>query len=481
MSKVHKAVMYSMSSRYIGRVINLISIVLIARMLTPDELGIYAIAATIVLISGEFKSFGAGSYLIREKELDQALIRNALGLSILISWGVGFALILSSEYISHYFGKGDLEGLFLILSIAFFFSPHISIGKSLMSREFEFRRIFIIEVSSQIAQLSSAIILILFGFSYFALAWSGAICYAVELLAVILLRTEGFVVIPQFNDVKKLAKFGVFVTTASVFRKVSENFPDLIIGKVGSSAEVAFFSRGAGFLNFLTATVESGIRPVVTPFLAEKKRLGQNQGDAYLLASKFLGALIVPVLAVAGYASETVIEFFFGDQWGRSVALVTILSVWSIIRSFYILSPAFLIMAGHEKTLFYKDLCILILTGLAIYHLYPFGLESIAKGLVGVAFIEYVVVSAILKLLDIDLNKQLLSVSSNVLVAAICLASAAAIDFIVDFNEMPPVVVLSILLPSMVLAWITSLALIKHPLYCELKITLAKVMQKYNA
>lgn len=478
MSKIHKALALSISSRYIGRVINLISIALIARLLTPAELGVFAIAATVILIAGEFKSFGAGSYLIREKVLDSSVIKNALGLSILISWGVGLLLVFSSSFIADYYEMEDLAKLFQILSITFFLSPFISIGKSLMSRDFQFGKIFIVETSSQVAQFATVIILILAGYSYFSLAWSMVVCFSVELAAVILLRTTDFEIIPRFNNIKQLAKFGVYVTIASVFRKVSENFPDLIIGKVGNPSEVAFFSRGAGFLNFLTVTIESGVRPVISPFLAEKKRLGQDQGEAYLLASKLLGVTIIPALAVAGYVSGPVIELFFGDQWNRSADLVTILSFWAIIRSFYILSPAFFVMAGHEKILFWKDFFILVVTGFIIYTLYPLGLESIAKGLIGVAFFEYIVISIILKILDISLEKQILSVLPNLFVAIICLASTALIDLFVGFDGIPSLSVIAILVPSMFIVWFASLALVRHPLYDELKIIFSKIKQK---
>ena len=74
-----------------------------ARLLTPDELGVYAIAGAVVLIASELKLMGTTSYLIREKELTEAKVRSGVGLSIIFSWGLGFSLAASSNYLSLFF------------------------------------------------------------------------------------------------------------------------------------------------------------------------------------------------------------------------------------------------------------------------------------------------------------------------------------------------------------------------------------------
>lgn len=67
MNKVRQALIYASISKYVTKILALISIVIVARILTPTELGVYAIAGALVLIAGELKTFGAGGYLIRQK------------------------------------------------------------------------------------------------------------------------------------------------------------------------------------------------------------------------------------------------------------------------------------------------------------------------------------------------------------------------------------------------------------------------------
>src|SRR5690554_7299878 len=97
-SSIRRAVLYSSVTRYSMRFMGLFSTMIIARLLTPEEIGTFAIASAIVMVMSEFRLLGAGAYLVREQELTEEKIRSATGLTVLISWGLG--LLRSEEHTS---------------------------------------------------------------------------------------------------------------------------------------------------------------------------------------------------------------------------------------------------------------------------------------------------------------------------------------------------------------------------------------------
>lgn len=479
MSKVYKALGYSLFSKYINRALGLASVVLIARMLSPEELGVFAIAGTITLITGELKSFGAGNFLIRQATIDKSTVRRALGLSMLLAWSAGFALILSSWALGTYYNKVGLTELIQVLALGFFLSPFIGIGKALMSRDFEFKNIFYSETSSQIAQLASVFLFIRLDYSYMSLAYSAFIGLVVEFTIVCICKPNRFSLVPLFRELNVIAKFGVYVTLSNLFQKISVNVPDLVIGKSGTSAEVAFFSRGLGFLSFLTMTINSGIQPVIGPYFANKHRTTDQLNASYLIASTLMSAMTVPALAVAGYASGPVINLFFGDQWAPSAVLVSILCYWSILRFFTTLSPLLLITTGHEKVLFYKELVILSVTALIVYFLYPYGLNMIAKGMVGAGFLDLAVTILILRIfVRISVKSQLLNLVPNIFLSIICVGWTWCLDMLIDFDNRTSLFCITILGPTTMVVWLMSLYLIKHPFRLELNRLIRKLQKK---
>ncbi len=75
MGSVRRAILFSSVTRYSTRFISLFSAVVIARLLTPEEIGTFAIASAVVMMMSEFRLLGAGAYLIRESELTEGKVR----------------------------------------------------------------------------------------------------------------------------------------------------------------------------------------------------------------------------------------------------------------------------------------------------------------------------------------------------------------------------------------------------------------------
>ena len=482
MSKIYKGLAYSAFSQNISHVISIASTVVIARLLTPDELGIFAIAATINLMTAQLKAFGTGTYLVREKELNLMTVRNALGLSILISWSLGLLLLFSSSFIAQYYAKHDIGLLIKVLSLGFFLTPHTSIGEALMIRDFFFGRIFAARLTGQIIQFSLVVVFIIAGYSYFSIAYAAAIGATVELIIVIFLRTKDFVFFPKFNNLKSLFKFGVYTTAAGLLDRTSSHLSDLIIGKLGTSAEVAYFSRGLGFLSFITTTVESTVRPVITPYLADKNRDGSSVGKSYLFASKLIGALAIPALAVAGYASTPIIEVFFGHQWGRSAELVTILCYWAVIRFVHVLTPPLFIIYRLEKFLFWKEVFIAINYAIVIYSFFPFGLKAIAFGMIGVAIVNFIIVSILQKsFINLTFKEQFSNILPNIYITIFCVSWAVLVDYLINFKSINAFYSVAVLCPSTIVVWYFSLIFTKHPLLQEIIIMIQKIKQGISA
>ena len=74
------ALMFSAVGEYSTQVIGFVSLMILARLLTPDEIGVYAVAGTASILATELSSFGVVQYLIREKDIHEEKIRSVLGM-----------------------------------------------------------------------------------------------------------------------------------------------------------------------------------------------------------------------------------------------------------------------------------------------------------------------------------------------------------------------------------------------------------------
>ncbi|MBW8191624.1 oligosaccharide flippase family protein [Neiella marina] len=469
MSDLRKSLVYSVTSKYFGRLVALISVIIVSRLLTPDELGVYAIASALVLIAGELKSFGAGTYLIREKEIDSETVGKALGVSCMISWSVGALLVVSAWSIEQFYQKPDIAIIVVLLAASFFLAPHIGVGKSLLERDFRFSQILVIDIVSRLGQLASVVILISLGLSYFSLALSVIINNLLELLLVLWFKPKYYQKLPAFKNTHVIFKFGMLVTVANFIRQITRALPDLIIGKVGTSREVAFYSRGMGYINFLSMTINSGIRPVIGPYLSEKRRNRVDLIGPYLLTTKMMAGIMIPALAVSSYASYVVIVAMFGEQWIESAPLVSALCVATIIHNMIGMAITVLITAGFERQVLYRDIVLFCVTALSIYFLYPYGLQAVTYGAIGTATITFLITISMLKrLMSFSIYKQVSVHFQNFAVAAICVAAVAGVDQFIDYKSIPVLVALLVVAIVSMTSWLGGVLLVRHPLGDEI-------------
>jgi len=457
------ALMFSAIGQYSTRILGFVSIMILARLLSPDEIGVFAVAGTAVVIATELSAFGVGQYLIREKEINEDQIRSVLGMAVFISWGLGMLLILSAPYLAIFYDKSAVKNILWILSASFFVVPFFTVPAALWRREMQFGRVAVLQFTGELVTAISSVCFVLLDFSYYGLAIGTVIGMFARLAIAIYLRPSGVVWLPKFTLVRNLLKFGFFTSISNVFARFSEGIPDLVIGKMGSMADVGYFSRGFGAVQFLNKTLISAVAPIILPHLSRVKRSGGSVPDAYLRSLNLLLAFTLPIFAVAGAASYPMIIGLFGDQWGFAVPIASILSIWVMFNSVHSFSSSAFIVSGDEKLMLTTGILIAFFRLVLVVLAASKGLEMVAWAMVVSGIIEFIVYTlALKKSIGLKINKMVAAILPNLFIALVCWLTTLLIDHLVVFRETNPFQSIAILAVSLSILWLSLLRIIKH-------------------
>lgn len=469
MPSVRSAVYYSALSKYSLSAIGVLSTILVARLLTPAEIGTFAIASAVVMLLGEVRLIGAGVFLVREKELTSDKISSAMGLTMLMSWGLGLGLILTAPFIASFYDIAEIRLIFWILAISFITAPFISMPAALLSRELKYNILFKIRLVTALTNLTTTLTLIMLGFSFYALAWGSALSMLMQSLITLYYAPANMVWTPSFRGLKPILRVGIFSSVANISKQSQLLLPDLVLGKVSTTAQVALYSRGLGFIEFVSKTLVKGVSPVVLPYLSKINREGGSMTEAYTKASVLLGAIIWPVLAVASLVSLPAIRLFFGDQWDAAAPVASVLAFWAIVRSVHAFFQQMMVTSGFEGAMVTKELVIFGLYLSLIIVAAPYGLTSIAWAMLIAAGIDAVLSTLIMhKVLRLSPVRFYRALMPNAILAAICWLATWLLGLWVDFSS--PAILRSIGVVAFVLPfiWLAGLKLLRHPMYDEI-------------
>ena len=469
MSKVRASLTYSAINSYAGLVLQLASTVIIARLLTPEQTGVFAVAAVFAALASTFRDFGVGEYLIQEKQVTEETLRAALLVNIVISWIMAVALFIAAPLAGRFYGNPGVTDVMRVQSISFLLIPFGAITLAWFRREMNFRPSLIASVAANVVGFAVSVSMALMGYGYMSLAWASVAGVAVTVLVATLLRPAGFPRWPALKGAMRVVHFGKFASFIYIFGQAGKGAPELIIGRAAGMAGVGMFSRAAGLVEIFNHLVLRAVMPVCLPYLAAGVR---EQGSAVPAVRTMVSYLTVvgwPFLLFLGLAAYPAIRMLYGIQWMEAVPIAQILCAAAAVELLFLSFKDALLALGKPRQAATSQACVQALRVLGLLAAIPFGLIGAAWGLlfasVGGLLISqrYLSRHAGLKWRDLWVGTRL-----SALTTALTAAPAAALLFWVSPDE-SNYIRLGVGGGALTAAlWMGSLRAWKHPLWDEI-------------
>lgn len=324
MTGVRSALLFSFAERYALIAINLASNLLIARLLTPDEIGVYSVTLAVMSIAQVLRDFGVASYLIQEKDLTDDHVRTAIGVTLLIGVGLGMLVFAIAPWVAGYYKEPRMQDLLRLAALNFLLLPFSTISLALLRRRLAFKALAVVNF---VATLAGAITSV-------GLAWAGYGPTGLVVGTLVVSATTGFaawwaqgerrVLRPGLSKWRSLFKFGAQSSLVGVVTSVSMDINDLAVGKLMGFTPVAMLSRAQGLMNLFHRDLMGAVRNVAYPVYAKAVREQQDMEPLYVASVTYVCVVAWPFYGfVSLYALET-LRLLFGPQWDAAAPLVPI-------------------------------------------------------------------------------------------------------------------------------------------------------------
>lgn len=380
LSTVRASVWLTVADSYVGVVLQVASTVIIARILTPKEIGVFAIAAVFSALASMFRDFGVGEYFIQERELENDKIASALALNVCASWLMAALMFFSAPVVAHYYGYGAVREVMQVQAIGFVLVPFGAVTMAWFRRELNIGPVLICNVVGNVTAFIVSVVLALAGWGTLALAWSTVAAIAVTVALSIGFRPPGFPRWPRWRGVMAVFNFGKFVSLMYFVSQFARGLPEMIIGRVLGAAEVAMFSRGNGLAEIVNRLVTRSVFAICMPYLAKSDREAGNLARAYVRGVSYLTAVGWPLLAFLGVAAFAAIRIVYGPQWDEAVPVAQVLCLACALELVHCLSREALVTRGLVREANNLQVMLALLLAAGLLAGVPFGLIGAAWG-----------------------------------------------------------------------------------------------------
>src|SRR5208337_3839612 len=171
MTGLHRPIVFSFIDRYSVIAINLLMTTIVARLMTPDEIGVFVIGAAVVVLMESLRDFGVSAYLIQVQEITEGGVRTAFTAMLILSLIFAIGIYLLADPVARFYGDQRIVPVLHITAFSFLFGPFVAPNVSLLRRDLSFGSVALINVSGAIANYIGTLTLAVIGAGYLSLAW----------------------------------------------------------------------------------------------------------------------------------------------------------------------------------------------------------------------------------------------------------------------------------------------------------------------
>ncbi|MBB3710827.1 O-antigen/teichoic acid export membrane protein [Limimaricola variabilis] len=385
---IGRSLLLSLVDKSLGTLMSVGMMVVVSRLLSPAEIGLFLVSSAAVILIETFRDFGVASSIIKEPSLTPDFLRSASTIVALLSLGLGLGLYLGAGAIAALYGAADLAPLLEVAALGFLFAPISSVRLALLRREMAFGRVAVIGLGANGVGTLTALGLAISGWGALSLAWGSVATACAAAILAQTFRPEPGLYRPTLAHWRRILPFGAWSCLVTILGLLTETLPRLIIGRILGFTAVGLLARAVSLTQLPDRLVLSAVQPVALPAFAELRRAKTELSKVYLGALSLVVILQWPALACLGILADPAVRLLLGDQWLAAIPLLQVVSLAGM--ALFPASLAFPILVAVEaiRDLAILNLIFVPLLAATIIMAAQFGLMALAWSLLPLNIVQ---------------------------------------------------------------------------------------------
>lgn len=355
--KIVNSVFWSAVDVVLRQGMQFLVLIVMARILSPEDFGVIALLALFVGVAGVFVDGGFSSALIQRQNITRTDESTVFFFNMAMGVAASLMLCLAAPYIAILFEKPVLEPLTYAMALNVLISALGSIHTTLLTKELNLKLIAKISGAASFLSGVLAIWLAAKGFGVWSLALQTLTASFVS--TVLLWRWHPWRPARSFSyrSLRSFFRFGGYLMIVGIIDMLHTNLYSVLIGRLYPIREVGYYDRAQKTqllpVNLIMQVINRVAFSAFSSVAEDRERLAQ----AFRKAQRLVMFVNIPLSMIIIVLAEPLILTLFGEKWLASAPILQILGIVGLMWPMHILNINVLKAQGRSD-LFFKIMLI---------------------------------------------------------------------------------------------------------------------------
>ena len=310
--------------KLLQRGISIISTIILARLLLPEDFGIVTMAMLVVGFLELLRYFGFEMALINQKDPTRDHYNTVWTLNLIIAVLIGVALWASTPIAIDFFEEPRLANVFPLLSAGIVISGFENVAIVNFRKNLNFRKDFQFLMARKLFSFTFTIGLAFYFQNYYAIVLG-------QLSTTIAMLIFGYFIIPYrpaicFRELKSVVGFSTWVFLNSLLRYANNMSANIMVAKFTDSSGLGIYNLSAELSKFSTQEVVNSINRAAYPGYSKQANDIQALKISFLKSIELITYITVPVTTALAVVSPVMVPAIFGIKWIEAAPIIQFLA-----------------------------------------------------------------------------------------------------------------------------------------------------------
>ena len=330
--KVISNFIWRFAERCGAQLVSFVVSIVLARLLEPSVYGTVALVTVFTTILQVFIDSGLGTALIQKKNADDLDYSSVFYFNFVVCIILYLGMFIAAPYIAKFYGNMSLIPVIRVISLTLIISGVKNIQQAYVSSNMLFKRFYFSTIGGTIVSAFVGIFMAYIGMGVWALVaqqLSNAMIDTTILWITVKWRPKA---VFSWERLKSLLAYGWKLLVAVLLDTVYNNLRNLVIGKMYSSADLAFYNQGDKFPKIIVTNINTSIDSVLLPTMSSEQDNKARVKEMTRRAIKTSTYIMAPLMMGLAFCAKTVVELVLTQKW---LPCVPFLQIFCITYMFY--------------------------------------------------------------------------------------------------------------------------------------------------